>query len=230
MRPLLLFAIAASLPAQDKQMALGEQLAREFRKTAIPVPGAEPYVRGLAKRLTPPGTHWEVEVMKHDFGGSTREPVTYPGYMFVPARLILMTGSEAELAGMLAHAVAHMMEPPARFSVDYSGADIVPLGRVGAERARELAADRRAAGIAAAAGYDPQALIDYLRRVQPESSPKNSRVPPLAERIAAIEEGDAAAGGHTEWKESTAAFADAQEIVRQYGLPGPQRKPSLFRH
>jgi predicted Zn-dependent protease len=231
MRLLAVLALAAPLAAQsgllEKQMALGERLARDFRRHTKPFAGpAEEYVRRVGRDLLPPGAHWQFELIKDDEGGPAREPVVFPGYIFVPERLLLMTGSEAELAGMLAHAAAHLMEPPQPLLFFGTG-DFVPMSRVESERARELAADRQAVELTARAGCNPRALLDYLRRVQPPESPKSSRVPELAARAAAIEEA-AASQPPREWKESTSAFADAQELVRRQGLRGPRPKPSLY--
>ncbi len=83
----LLLALLAQNPLLDKQAALGERLARDFRHRTIPFPGAaETYVRALGRRLIPPDAHWQFEVIKDDLGGPTREPVVFPGYIFVPAR------------------------------------------------------------------------------------------------------------------------------------------------
>lgn len=214
-RFLLVLTLAVPLAAQntllDRQMALGERQAREFRKHTKPLEGtAEEYVRRVGRQLTPSGTHWQFELVKDDFGGSTREPVVFPGYIFVPARLLIMTGSEAELAGMLAHAVAHMI----------ALAEAAPGAEV--DRAAELEADRRAAAIAGAAGYNPRALIDYLRRVQtPE--PAKSRVPELAARIAVIDE-VASAQLPRDWKDTTSGFTVAQEFARRRAVLGPHRR------
>jgi len=191
MRMLLVcFGLVAPVFAQtgllEKRMAAGERMARDFRRHTKPLEGAaEEYLRRVGRTLLGPDEHWQFELIKDDFGGVTREPVVFPGYLFVPARLLLMTGSEAELAGMLAHAIARMQ-----------GA------------ADGVAADRRAVEIAASAGYDPRALAAYLRRL-----------PRLEARVAVIEE---AAAGQTprEWKESTGAFADAQEFVRHAATRG----------
>jgi predicted Zn-dependent protease len=185
----LLAPVFAQSTLLEKQMAAGERMAREYRKHTKPLEGeAEEYVRRVARTLLGPDEHWQFELIKNDVGGATREPVTFPGYVFVPARLLIMTGSEAELAGMLAHAIAHLE----------NGSD-------------EAAADRRAADIAAAAGYDPRALAEYLKRV-----------PRFEARAAAVE---AAARTHTprDWKESTGAFADAQEFVRRKAVAVPKR-------
>jgi len=164
-------------------------MARDYRKHTKPLEGeAEEYVRRVGRTLLGPGEHWQFELIKNDVGGATREPVTFPGYIFVPARLLIMTGSEAELAGMLAHAIAHVERAP-----------------------DEAAADRRAVEIAAAAGYDPRALAEYLRRV-----------PRLEVRAAAVDTA-ASARAPREWKESTGAFADAQEFVRRKAVAVPKR-------
>ena len=194
MRMLVLcFGLAAPVLAQsgllEKQMAAGERMAREFRKHTKPLEGeAEEYVRRVGRTLLGPEQHWQFELIKDDVGGATREPVTFPGYIFVPARLLIMTGSEAELAGMLAHAIAHVE----------TASD-------------EAAADRRAVEIAAAAGYDPRALAEYFRRI-----------PRLDARAAAIEAA-AKAQAPREWKESSGAFADAQEFVRRRAVAVPKR-------
>lgn len=219
--------LAAGVCAQDRQAALGEHLASEFRRATVPFATVEPYVRTVAKQLTPAGRHWEFDVIADDAGGRTFEPVVFPGYVFVPVKLLLMTGSEAELAGMLAHAAAHLLEPPAKVMVS-SRDDTAPSGFVAEARARELETDRQAVRLLAAAGYNPQALMDYLRRVQPPDSPKNSRLPPLAERITAMEAETAGIPPRAEWNESAKRFADAQEEARRLLLK-PQRRRSLFR-
>jgi predicted Zn-dependent protease len=194
MRMLLVcFGLVAPVLAQsgllEKQMAAGERMARDFRKHTKPLEGAaEEYVRRVGRTLLRPEEHWQFELIKDDFGGATREPVTFPGYIFVPARLLIMTGSEAELAGMLAHAIAHLE----------TGAD-------------EAAADRRAVEIAAAAGYNPRALADYLKRV------------PRLEARAAAADHAARAQAPRDWKDSTGAFADAQEFVRRRAVAVPKR-------
>jgi predicted Zn-dependent protease len=185
----LLAPVFAQTTLLEKQMAAGERMARDYRKHTKPLEGeAEEYVRRVGRALLGPEEHWQFELIKNDVGGATREPVTFPGYIFVPARLLIMTGSEAELAGMLAHAIAHVEKV-----------------------ANEAGADRRAVEIAAGAGYDPRALAEYLKRV-----------PGLEARAAAVEE-TARAQQAREWKESSGAFADAQEFVRRKAVAVPKR-------
>ncbi|MBV8846922.1 MAG: M48 family metalloprotease [Bryobacterales bacterium] len=124
---LTLFAVAA-LNAQDqpvgkgvnlysteKEVALGTQLASDFRRThaSLDDAAARDYIEQMGARLVralpqpPPFTyHFELTT---DSSGTFLEPASLPGgYVFVPAGLILAAKDETELAGTLAHAIAHI--------------------------------------------------------------------------------------------------------------------------
>jgi len=213
MRAFLLLAIAGSLAAQDREAALGEHVAARMRRDTTPAdPAVREYVGALAKRLAPPDSHWEIDVVVEDLGWKTYEPVWVPGHLFVAARLILSTRSEAELAGLLAHAMSHVARRTAGGTVIFG--NTAPL-----DTETEAGADERAVRLLAAAGYDPRALIDYLRRLQP--SP--------ATRIVSLEGVVAGIPPRAEWVDSTGDFVEAQERLRRSLAPRPPRKPSLFR-
>jgi predicted Zn-dependent protease len=109
-------------------------------------------------------------------------------------------------AGMLAHAMAHVaerhwMQTAARGQVprllpavfvgpgENDGVGSVPLAFLKIQRGYELDADRMAAKIMAAAGYDPEALLAYIRRTQrsrPPGSVMYSALPPRERRIEAL--------------------------------------------
>src|SRR5215475_11993815 len=108
---LLLFSLA--LFAQDpgrgvnfysleKEKALGEQLAKEYRKqaTVIESPEALAWVEGIAKAMTPPDSKYTYTfAIVADDGILLNEPVALPGgYIFVPASLILSAKNTAEAA------------------------------------------------------------------------------------------------------------------------------------
>jgi predicted Zn-dependent protease len=213
MRAFLLVAVAASLAAQDREAALGEHVAAQMRKDTTPAdPSVREYVEALAKRLAPPDSHWEIDVVVEDLGWKTYEPVWVPGHLFVPARLVLSTRSEAELAGLLAHAMSHVARRTAGGTI-YLG-NAAPL-----DSGMEAGTDERAVRLLAAAGYDPRALIDYLRRLEP--SP--------ATRIVSLEDAVAGIPPRAEWVESSGGFVEAQERLRRSLAARPPRKPSLFR-
>ena len=105
------------------------------------------------------GRQWQFQVIRDDVGGSTHEPGWLPGgYVYVPAALIVSSRNEAEVAGMLAHSIAHVMEHqgirtagngqsiPLIFTGGFSRNGMaVPVAFIPAQRASEMEADLRAA-------------------------------------------------------------------------------------
>ncbi len=120
----------------------------------------------------------KVTVIAGASGGATYEPSTLPGgYIAIPADLILEARREDEFVGMLAHAIAHSAEghPTQVISssggaaagtaeVSTGGGSPFPVAMTGIQPSDEPVADALAAKAMAAAGYDPQALLDYLQR------------------------------------------------------------------
>jgi predicted Zn-dependent protease len=99
----------------EKEVALGKQLAADFQQTHAPLDNAaaRDYIEQMGARLeqalpqpSPFTYHFELTT---DSGGTFLEPASLPGgYVFVPAGLILAAKDESELAGTLAHAMAHI--------------------------------------------------------------------------------------------------------------------------
>ena len=117
----------------------------------------------------PGGWTYRIETIREDQRGATHEPAAFPGgFIFVPADLITTARNEAEFAGMLAHAMAHVVVGAPGMTWNAAGLG-VPMGVLGLQRANEAEADALAVKAMAAAGYDPAGLASYLRRVQPAS-------------------------------------------------------------
>ena len=126
----------------------------------------------------------------------------------MPAALILSAESEAEFAGMLARAMTPFQQvPPATGSIPAIY-----------KRPSALEADRSAVQMMTAAGYDPTALLDYVRRTM--------REPVGAERIAAIVAAIHAIPPRGDWVVSTAEFAR----IRADLTPANRRRPSLLKN
>ena len=95
----------------EKERALGEQLAKEVERQVTPVEirAVQEYLDDLTRRLAaqlPAQFAYTVAVIKED---GEYEPMPLPGgFIFVPTSLILAAQNEAEFAGMLAHAMAHI--------------------------------------------------------------------------------------------------------------------------
>jgi predicted Zn-dependent protease len=228
--------------------------------SAIPDSAVHDYLERLGRRLAAQlrvaDLDWEFAVVGDDVGGSTHEALSLPGgHIFVPASLILAVDNEAELAGMLAHSMAPIAEgfgPPIAARGRAGDSSNVPLvcGRgwtgMGAAgngdrayapeeclkiwRSNELAADRVAVHVMAAAGYEPAALLDYIRRTQRDLAPasvKYSVLPPREIRIGALE--TAVANLPSRSGPSGGEFGAIQDRVRELAAPSVGKPPSALK-
>ena len=206
---------AASGSSSQKEAALGATLAVQVRRQTTPlgVASVNRYVENLGRQLAAQMPNapedWKFSVIRDHEGGSTYEPLSLPGgWVFIPAQLILTVEREAEFAGMLAHAMAHVAERqairqtpgdvtylaaiplvsiggPAGFGGDNENR-LAPVGYLTRQRQCELEADQVAVRAMVAAGFDPNALLNYLARVQPEHAKGSRELSPLPSRSVRI--------------------------------------------
>jgi predicted Zn-dependent protease len=111
---------------------------------------------------------------------------------------------------------------------------IVPAGFLKIQRENELDADRVAVKIMAAAGFDPAALIEYIRRTQralAAKSEKYSVLPPREERISALETAAASLPSRTgrPGDEFKAIQDRVRELTAEKMPSSPKEPPSLRR-
>ncbi|MGI8746570.1 MAG: M48 family metalloprotease [Bryobacteraceae bacterium] len=204
----------------EKEEALGSRMATDTRERTAPVddPEIAGYIERLGNQLAEkiPGRtwHWRFAVIRDDRGGSTREPLSFPGgYIFVSVHLIGAVHDQAELAGMLAHAMAHVAERhgtrqatrgeianlstiPLVFTGGWSGlgadnTNLVPVGFLSFQRKNEIEADRLAVHVMADAGFNPSALVRYIERTQIDAAGQSvlfSALPTRQRRVAALEQ------------------------------------------
>jgi predicted Zn-dependent protease len=179
----------------EKESALGEQLAGAYRDAHAPLDSAmvRDYVEQVGQRLmralpqASPFVPYHFEVTA-DSTGTFLEPTTFPGgAIFIPAGLILETRDEAEFAGMLAHAMAHVLgrhytREETRSGIDQSiGASLFQF-----HASLESEADRIAVGLTSAAGYDPRGVERFIAREQSDTGQPS--LPPRDARVLAIEQ------------------------------------------
>jgi len=203
-----LFGLSVAAQTLDiaKERALGEGLAKEFRRNGkpLPLPEANAYVERVGSRLAAvAGREFRFEVLTTT---GLQEPAALPGgTVIVPASLLLAVDDEAEFAGILAHAMGHsvlrhgtMPSDPAKTGairlffaatecVHESDTSLIPMGFVETARKNELAADAFGVELAERAGYDPSGLRRYVRRLQPAAARKNSALPQKEARLEALD-------------------------------------------
>jgi predicted Zn-dependent protease len=253
-------ARGVNLYSIEKEQALGAQLANEYRRgvTVIDDAAVKAYLDDLGQRLAarakgPPFTY-TFELVSDD-GIVLNEPVAFPGGMvFVPTSLIRAARSEDELAGMMAHAIAHIAARhgtklatrgelidqatiPLIFMGGWTGyamregaAIAVPLGFLKLVRQSELQSDALAVQTMAAAGYDPRALVNYMERLLPADAAPPSPMSALPRRDARLE----ALRKATEGLPAAAypahdGFAAIQEAVARLDVKPAKVPPRLAR-
>jgi predicted Zn-dependent protease len=188
----------AAAQYSEKEKALGAQVAREVRREykALESPAALEYVRRLAGALG--GSALQADVVGSSDSG-LQEPFALPGgYVLVRASLFLAVHDEAEFAGMLAHAISHIIERhglpqttnmagiPLVFMGGWTGDErMMPAAFARTHQKREMEADKSALRLLAAAGYDPAALLRYVERFRTPA--REDRIAALAEAVQALE-------------------------------------------
>ena len=181
--------------AQDTREALvGAQMAKELRKQMpiVKEPATRLYISELVSKLAGRDYPIDLEIIDSRSGGEPSEPLWIIGhYVFVPTALIRNARDESELAGMLAHTLAHEANHDSlRVDRGVGGIATIPLYAIGSEASfrmniriaqrnetLEIVADAVAAKSMQKSGYDPAALLRYVTREHGDE----------AERIAALE-------------------------------------------
>jgi predicted Zn-dependent protease len=256
----ILFILAAAVAASaqnSKEAALGAQLAKEIRlrTTAIEDPALQEYIERIGRKQGSASGAYTFALIADDAGGKTHEPLSLPGgYIFVSAELLRSAADEAEVAGMLAHAMAHAASRPlARVAAGGTipivfiggwqglGAgrddDLLPASVLITQRENETRADALAVQAMSAAGYDPDALARYVSRTQPPDGAASQRFPALPEResrLAALGRATAELPARAYAPTDPDEFGRMQEQVRSHargsGLPAENRpRPTLQR-
>lgn len=177
--------------SEQDEINIGKGIAANLLGAAAPVsdPELQTYVNQIGKWLAlqtdKPQLPWRFAVLDTDTVNAFAVP---GGYVFVTRGLLLLMRDEAELAGVLAHEISHVVERHALQTMrkgelaalggDVIGAyaagqgagelqQVVSVGTEvyarGLDKKDEFAADYYGAIIAARAGYDPYGLLAVLQ-------------------------------------------------------------------
>ena len=184
----------------EKEIALGRDLSHEVEASSVLItdPAVTEYVNRIGQNLvrnSDAKVPFTIKVIDNDEINAYALP---GGFFYVNSGLILAADNEAELAGVMAHEIAHVaarhatktatkveiwnlvsiplifLGGPAGMAVRQAAAILVPMGFLKFSRDMEREADLLGIEYDYAAGYDPSALVDFFERLQAKKNQKHS--------------------------------------------------------
>jgi beta-barrel assembly-enhancing protease len=184
---------AAPQPAvsEDREIEIGDEYAAALLTQAklLDNDAVQEYVNQVGRWLTAnaerPDLPWQFGVMDRAETGSYPMP---GGKVIITKGMLQKLSSESELAGILAHEIAHVVR---RHQMQSSTAERIGAINAPLDPAMEFEADRMAVVIMSRAGYDASAYLSALRKLQGGGDAGLQLLaathPPIANRIAQLE-------------------------------------------
>ncbi|HVB56230.1 MAG TPA: M48 family metallopeptidase [Candidatus Acidoferrales bacterium] len=189
----------------EREIALGKQLAQQVDKSAkfITDPVIDEYVNRVAQNLvrnSDAQVPFTVKVIDSDVVNAFALP---GGFFYVNSGLILHADSEAELAGVMAHEIAHVAARhgtkqatksdimqiasiPAMIFIPYTWAGyalyqgmnfMIPVTFLKFSRDDEREADYLGLQYMYKAGYDPNAFVAFFEKVESDEKKQPGTIP-----------------------------------------------------
>jgi len=178
--------------SMEKEIALGKQLAQEVERQAkiIDDPQIAEYVNRVGQNLvrnSDAKVPFTIKVIDTDEVNAFALP---GGFFFVNSGLILKADTEAELAGVMAHEIAHVaarhgtrqatrgqvmqlatiplifMGGWAGYGIQQAASVLIPIGFLQFSKAFEAEADMLGLQYMYKTGYDPEAFVDFFEKIQ----------------------------------------------------------------
>ena len=176
----------------EKEIALGKQLATEVERQAkvIDDPIIAEYINRIGQNIvrnSDAKVPFTIKVLDTDEVNAFALP---GGFFFVNSGLILKADTEAELAGVMAHEIAHVaarhgtrqatrgqvaqlatiplifMGGWAGYGVRQAASVLLPVGFLQFSRAFESEADMLGLQYMYKTGYDPEAFVDFFEKIE----------------------------------------------------------------
>jgi beta-barrel assembly-enhancing protease len=182
----------------EKEIAMGKQFAQELERQAkiIDDPVISEYVNRVGQNLVR-NSDVKVPVIIKVLDAEEINAMALPGgFFYVNAGLIMKAESESELAGVMAHEIAHIAARhgtrqatrgeivnlstiPLIFMGGWTGYGIrqaasilIPMGFLQFSRSFESEADMLGLQYLYKAGYDPTSFVDFFEKIQSDEKKK----------------------------------------------------------
>jgi predicted Zn-dependent protease len=254
----------------DREVALGQQLSQEVEQQArlVTDPVITEYVNRIGQNLvhnSDARVPFIIKVLDNDEVNAFALP---GGFFYVDSGLILAADNEAELAGVMAHEIAHVaarhatknmtraqiwnlasvplifIGGPVAYAISEVASLAVPLGFLKFSRDAEREADLLGLEYDYAAGYDPEAFVEFFEKLKLDEKKKQNLVakafathPMNADRIkAAQDEIRKYLPDRTEYVVDTSEFEDVKLRLarlengrRLGGAKGDPTRPVLLK-
>src|SRR5579875_1441604 len=206
--------------SREREIALGQQLAQQVESSArlVSDPVVNEYVNRIGQNLvrhSDAKVPFTIKVLDTDEVNAFALP---GGFFYVDSGLVLAADNEAELAGVMAHEIAHVCARhatknltraqiwnvvsvplifaggPAAYMMYEAASLAVPLSILKFSRDAEREADLLGLEYEYAAGYDPEAFVEFFEKLNVEKKRPNliakafATHPMNADRIAAAQQ------------------------------------------
>jgi len=205
----------------EREISIGHDLAKQVEQSSrvISDPVINDYVNRIGQNLVRNSDSRVPFTIKVLDTGEVNAFALPGGFFYVNSGLILAAESESELAAVMAHEIAHVaarhatknmtrqqiwnmasiplmfVGGPAAYAIAEVASLAVPLSFLKFSRDAEREADMLGLQYDYAAGYDPQAFIQFFERLKAEEKKKQSKIakmfsthPMTADRITAAQD------------------------------------------
>jgi Peptidase family M48 len=189
----------------EREMAVGRDLARQVEDSSrlVTDPAVVEYINRIGQNLvrnSDSRVPFTIKVLDDSEVNAFALP---GGFFYVDSGLILAADNEAELAGIMAHEIAHVaarhatknmtkqqiwnmasiplmfIGGPAGLAIAEVASIAVPMGFLKFSRDAEREADMLGLQYDYAAGYDPQAFVQFFEKLKMEEGKKHSKIAKL---------------------------------------------------
>ncbi len=186
----------------DREMALGRELSKEVEATSklVTDPMVTEYINRIGQKLvrnSDARVPFTIKVIDNEEVNAFALP---GGFFYVDSGLILAADNEAELAGVMAHEIAHVaarhatknmtrseiwniasiplmfVGGPAGYAIAEVASIAVPMTFLKFSRDAEREADLLGLEYDYAAGYDPEAFVQFFEKLNADEKKKHNKL------------------------------------------------------